>query len=183
VKRFGFSCRPYLQRQLPKATKKICLLLPTYFQTFTNTNRFETSTDFFGFKANQIYLSFFLFSSLLFFFFFSLKKQIANIKQQFDDHLVTVRQQLRLPKLEYVTKVQTEYLLEIPVARAKTVPEDWLRVNSTKTMVRFHTPTVQKLLKQLAQARDLLQIAAQQAWTSFLRSSLSLSFWSSSTVF
>ncbi|KAJ1852840.1 Mismatch repair protein msh3 [Coemansia sp. RSA 2703] len=56
----------------------------------------------------------------------------------------------------------------VDVRKAQKVPADWVRVSSTKTHMRYHTPEVVRLLAEREQCREALQLAAAQAYTMFL---------------
>ncbi|KAJ1723512.1 Mismatch repair protein msh3 [Coemansia erecta] len=56
----------------------------------------------------------------------------------------------------------------VDVRATQTVPADWVRVSSTKTHRRYHTPATVRLLAEREQCREALQLAAAQAYTDFL---------------
>ena len=97
-----------------------------------------------------------------------------RIVQQHLDALENLRPnlaaELGVPSVDYVTKQnQGEYLIEIPVKKEKTVPSNWIRVSSTKTVVRFLAPRVKEQLDQLGLAREYLELAAKSAWKALLK--------------
>eukprot|EP00698_Gefionella_okellyi_P001297 TRINITY_DN1122_c0_g1_i1.p1 TRINITY_DN1122_c0_g1~~TRINITY_DN1122_c0_g1_i1.p1 ORF type:complete len:1035 (-),score=166.89 TRINITY_DN1122_c0_g1_i1:139-2832(-) len=99
-------------------------------------------------------------------------KQQAEVQKQLDEldaHLVAVSKQLQL-KLEYRTVSGAEFLLEIPLAREKIVPKDWLKISATKQVLRFHSPFIVAHSAMLAQHRDLLKMACDAAWLDYLSS-------------
>lgn len=49
------------------------------------------------------------------------------------------------------------------------VPLNWVKVNSTKKMIRYHPPEVLTALDQLLLANEELIIVSRAAWDSFLR--------------
>ena len=55
---------------------------------------------------------------------------------------------------------------QVPVAQR--VPPNWIKVNSTKAMHRYHPPEVLEALDALALAKEQLNIACGQAWDAFL---------------
>jgi hypothetical protein len=64
-----------------------------------------------------------------------------------------------------------EYLLEfsrgdVPAIAAHT--SDWCEVSTTKELVRYHTPAVQRLMQRLALARETLDLECQRAWKDWL---------------
>eukprot|EP00889_Picochlorum_renovo_P005557 jgi/Picre1/32587/NNA_007933.t1 len=101
----------------------------------------------------------------------ALKRKIV---QQHLDALENLRPnlaaELGVASVDYVTKQnQGEYLIEIPVKKEKTVPSDWIRVSSTKTVLRFLAPRVKEQLDQLGLAREYLELAAKSAWKTLLK--------------
>ena len=57
--------------------------------------------------------------------------------------------------------------MQLPI-NAK-VPSNWVKVNSTKTTIRYHPPEVLTALDQLRLANEELNIICRAAWDSFLR--------------
>lgn len=55
---------------------------------------------------------------------------------------------------------------QVPVAQK--VPADWIKVNSTKKLNRFHPPNVLEALDSLALAKEELSAACGRAWDTFL---------------
>lgn len=51
---------------------------------------------------------------------------------------------------------------------AQRVPADWIKINSTKKMHRFHPPEVLQALDALALAKEELSAACGRGWDSFL---------------
>lgn len=88
-------------------------------------------------------------------------------ESELDFHLKEVRKAVRRPALNYVTVSGIEYLVEVPVRDAKTVPPKWVKISSTKSVVRFHTPEILRLLKDREQHKELLSGAAKRAFLSF----------------
>lgn len=92
--------------------------------------------------------------------------------QQINDELVNIRALLRRPSLEFATHrtgavSQVEHLIELPIQDEDKVPSTWFKVNSTKHIVRFHTPEVLAIQDVLYRIRDEIKIAGQESWRSF----------------
>jgi DNA mismatch repair protein MSH3 len=96
------------------------------------------------------------------------KDRIAMVDSELSEHLLELRKLLKRPTLEYATVSGIECLVEVRVADAKKVPADWLRMSATKSMVRFHTPTIMQLLKGKNRHKELLAAEAAKAYQSFL---------------
>lgn len=96
------------------------------------------------------------------------KDQIALVEADLQEHLIDLRKTLKRPTLQYATVSNIDYLVEVRVADAKKVPSDWLRMSATKSVVRFHTPTITRLLKSRDQHKEMLAAKAKDAFKSFL---------------
>lgn len=81
-------------------------------------------------------------------------RQIEGIKTELDENLVTIRKILKRPYLEY--KNDSEYLIEIRNSQVKNVPSDWVKVNSTKVVSRFWTPSTSSLVERLNYSKEIL---------------------------
>ncbi|CAM6025969.1 unnamed protein product, partial [Sphagnum balticum] len=91
---------------------------------------------------------------------------IKAAEQQLDDFLPSLPKLLQMPRLEFLSVAGTTHLVEVPAAQK--VPADWIKVNSTKKVNRFHPPEVLATLDQLALANEELKVACGQAWDAFL---------------
>ena len=92
--------------------------------------------------------------------------------------LETVRQFLRKPNLHYRTLntggAGIEHLIEVDIKDCAPkggihIPEDWVQMNSTKSINRYHPPQVLTGQGNLFRARDEMRIAAKEAWAAFLQ--------------
>ncbi|XP_044967026.1 DNA mismatch repair protein MSH3 isoform X1 [Hordeum vulgare subsp. vulgare] len=91
---------------------------------------------------------------------------VEMAKQKLDLLIVGYRKQLGMRSLEYKTVSGTAYLIELPVDRK--VPSNWLKVNSTKKAIRYHTPEVLKNLDNLLLAKEELAVICRKTWHKFL---------------
>lgn len=91
---------------------------------------------------------------------------IEAIEQQLEDLLPNIRKVLKSPRLEYMSVSGTTHLIQMPVAHR--VPANWIKVNSTKAMHRYHPPEVLEALDALTLAKEELSIACGRAWDAFL---------------
>lgn len=97
------------------------------------------------------------------------KQQLADDEAQLAAHLDELRVVLRRPKLQYTSVSGLENLIEVRASEASKTPADWVRVNSTKAVVRFHTPTVLRLARLREQHREQLAEAGREAWRDFVQ--------------
>ncbi|EFA84229.1 DNA mismatch repair protein [Heterostelium album PN500] len=97
------------------------------------------------------------------------QEKIKTVQEELSDHLRKIRKDLGKPTLEYLhqPKNNLEYLIELPI-NFKSVPKDWLKVNATQKLARYHVPAVVTTLKLLQQNRELLTIRAKESWLDFL---------------
>lgn len=96
------------------------------------------------------------------------KDNIAIVESELRGHLKEIRQVLKRPSAEYASVAGVDYLVEVRVADAKKVPVEWLRVSATKSMVRFHTPEVIRLVKLRDQHKETLDGEADAAFKDFV---------------
>ncbi|XP_061172820.1 DNA mismatch repair protein Msh3-like [Saccostrea echinata] len=97
------------------------------------------------------------------------KKQIEAVRTEILDHRREIRLLLRQPSLDYVTVMGIEYLIEVKNAHINLVPNDWVRISSTKTVTRFHSPFIESKVRELSQLQEQLVLDSQAAWLSFLQ--------------
>ncbi|XP_069152332.1 DNA mismatch repair protein MSH3 isoform X4 [Solanum lycopersicum] len=90
--------------------------------------------------------------------------ELAN--EKLDSLIVMHRKQLHIHKLEYTSVAGITHLIELPLNTK--VPRDWVKVNSTKKAIRYHSPEVLVALDELALANEQLTVVCQAAWSNFL---------------
>lgn len=95
------------------------------------------------------------------------KQVLVDDDLVFATHLAELRTQLGRPHLQYTSVSGVDHLIEFRVKDALKAPADWIRISSTKAVVRFHTPTVQALTKQRDRHREELEAAARDAFQHF----------------
>ncbi|WAR00673.1 MSH3-like protein [Mya arenaria] len=93
---------------------------------------------------------------------------IACVTGQLQEQRRHVRLVLGQPGLEFTTVMGVEFLVEVRNSNIALVPKDWVKINSTKAVSRFHSPEIVSLYKELQQAREQRDIEAGVAWTCFL---------------
>ncbi|KAG8992221.1 Mismatch repair protein msh3 [Tulasnella sp. JGI-2019a] len=84
------------------------------------------------------------------------KYSIAAIEGELDEELKAIRKLLKRPSLNYTSVAGNEYLIEVRHAESKKIPVEWMRVSSTKAVLRYHTPLVKKKLAEREQQRETL---------------------------
>lgn len=97
------------------------------------------------------------------------KAVLEEDETKLEEHLHEVRAVLGRPKLAYFSVAGIENLIEVRTADASKTPADWVRVNSTKVAVRFHTPTVLRLAKLREQHREQLAAEGRAAFADFVQ--------------
>ncbi|XP_034586927.1 DNA mismatch repair protein MSH3 [Setaria viridis] len=80
--------------------------------------------------------------------------------------IVEYRKQLGMSNLEFKTVAGTTHLIELPVDRR--VPSNWVKINSTKKTIRYHTPEILKNLDNLLLAKEELAVICRSTWHKFL---------------
>ncbi|XP_018475958.1 DNA mismatch repair protein MSH6 [Raphanus sativus] len=81
-------------------------------------------------------------------------KTVKELEFSLTKHLKEQRKLLGDASIKYVTVGKDEYLLEIPESLSGSVPQDYELCSSKKGVFRYWTPTIKKLLKELAQAKS-----------------------------
>ncbi|XP_062307345.1 DNA mismatch repair protein Msh3 isoform X3 [Osmerus eperlanus] len=96
---------------------------------------------------------------------------VSEILQSDCASLASVRALLTcLPDLErgVCSIYHKKFLIELKNSMSSVVPSDWIKMNSTKAVSRYHTPFLVKRYRTLLQLRELLLLDCQTEWTNFL---------------
>lgn len=93
-------------------------------------------------------------------------REIDSVQDELTEELNCIRKTLKRPHLTYKNNV--EYLIEVRNTQVKDLPADWVKVNNTKMISRFHTPTIIKLLEKLQYHKDLLLRDSNTEYEHFL---------------
>ncbi|KAJ1273530.1 hypothetical protein BS78_06G288000 [Paspalum vaginatum] len=80
--------------------------------------------------------------------------------------IMEYRKQLGTRSLEFKSVAGTTHLIELPVDRR--VPSNWIKINSTKKTIRYHTPEILKNLDHLLLAKEELAVRCRSTWHKFL---------------
>lgn len=94
------------------------------------------------------------------------RRDIENVRNELEEELINIRRVLKRPTINF--KDSCEYLVEIRNTQLKTVPIDWNKVSSTKTVSRFRTPHTEELVQKLRYHEDLLEILSEEEFQDFL---------------
>ncbi|WVQ64881.1 uncharacterized protein L199_003050 [Kwoniella botswanensis] len=95
------------------------------------------------------------------------KDCISSCESELDQHLKEIRKLVKRPTMNYVTVAGIEYLVEVPVRDAKSVPAKWVKISATKSVNRYHTPEVLRINKEREQHKETLNAVSKEAFKSF----------------
>ncbi|KAJ9120824.1 hypothetical protein QFC22_002758 [Naganishia vaughanmartiniae] len=93
------------------------------------------------------------------------KDCMVATQHELNEHLKTVRKQVKQSSLDYITVAGVEHLIELRLRQ--TVPDDWIKISSTKYVARYHTPFIIAKAKEFEQAKETLHAAATTAFQEF----------------
>ena len=96
------------------------------------------------------------------------KLGIASVEHELDEHLAVAGEKVKNRNISYVTSAGIEYLIEIKNTQLKNVPASWAKISGTKTISRFHTPEVIRLIRERDQHKESLAAACDAAFASLL---------------
>ncbi|CAR28257.1 ZYRO0D17490p [Zygosaccharomyces rouxii] len=95
------------------------------------------------------------------------QREIGAVQDELTEELHRVQKMLGRPYLKY--KDEVEYLIEVRNSQLKNLPPDWVKVNNTKMVSRFHTPITIKLVERLQYHKDMLYNEAEAEYRRFLQ--------------
>ena len=98
---------------------------------------------------------------------YDIKKDVADVEERLQEHLVHCRSLLGMRDLEYKTVLTSSHLLEVPNDKAGRVPKNWVKINGTKAAGRYHSPEVQELQQDLMRCHERLDAQTNTAWQEF----------------
>ncbi|SCU77570.1 LANO_0A00716g1_1 [Lachancea nothofagi CBS 11611] len=93
-------------------------------------------------------------------------RDIENVREELQRELDNIRRLLKRPR--FLFKDEIEYLIEVRNSQLAGLPNDWVKVNDTKTLSRFRTPETTKLVDQLEYHKGLLTIICEEHFKNFL---------------
>ncbi|KAF8794799.1 DNA mismatch repair protein Msh3 like protein [Argiope bruennichi] len=94
--------------------------------------------------------------------------EIKAVEEQLNDLRSDICKILKLINFKYATVAGQKYLIEVPNSNLRLVPNDWLKISSTKQVSRFRSPQIIKFCSQIDQQKELLIGHAADAWSAFL---------------
>ncbi|XP_058631979.1 DNA mismatch repair protein Msh3 isoform X3 [Onychostoma macrolepis] len=97
------------------------------------------------------------------------KEEIQSVLSDIMEHRREVRLVLKNPSLEYTTVSGQQFLIEVKNSMSSIVPTDWVKINSTKVVGRYHTPFIVEKHRRLQQLREQLIIDCNHEWINFLQ--------------
>ncbi|XP_066511228.1 DNA mismatch repair protein Msh3 isoform X2 [Hoplias malabaricus] len=97
------------------------------------------------------------------------KDEIQAVLSEIMEHRRELCLILRKPSLDYTTVSGQEFLIEVKNSMSSVVPPDWVKINSTKVVGRYHSPFIVEKNKRLLQLREQLVIDCSREWTNFLQ--------------
>ena len=99
------------------------------------------------------------------------KQAITQHQQHMRTLLLDVRRLLgpAYSSLEYKSVLTNHYLIEVSPSDVRRLPDSWVKVNSTKAKVRYHTPAIKDGWVALTRAEELLEDESDRCWQLFLQ--------------
>ncbi|KAI9843186.1 MAG: Mismatch repair protein msh3 [Sclerophora amabilis] len=98
------------------------------------------------------------------------KLGIASVEHELDVHRPVAAEKIRKKKVDFVTVAGIEYLIEIDNKQLKNVPASWAKISGTRSVSRFHTPEVVRLIRERDQHKEALAAACDDAFAALLTS-------------
>ncbi|KAJ2454597.1 Mismatch repair protein msh3 [Coemansia sp. RSA 2424] len=96
--------------------------------------------------------------------------RISAVESELDASAITVAGQLGLASIEFKSISGIDYLIDLKNAQAKHAPASWVKISSTKSNIRYHTPFIVESLAERERCREALRQAARDAYNEFLGS-------------
>lgn len=128
----------------------------------------DTISSYFAFETEQKYP-----------IFITLRQKRQQLKQNLEQELQLIQQKLKKPNLQFTTfrsgtNSQIEHLIElsnqdINTALKNSIPSNWIKVNTTKQITRYHTPEVLQIQDELYKVRDEGKIYSLEIWKQFIQ--------------
>jgi DNA mismatch repair protein MSH3 len=98
------------------------------------------------------------------------KLGIAAVENELNTYRKEAASKLGKSKVDYVTVAGVEFLIEVKKKspEEKKVPASWTQVSATKTVARFHTPEIKRMLQERDQHKENLAAACDAAYIRLL---------------
>lgn len=85
---------------------------------------------------------------------YSFLAQIESLERELEDHLDTLKSELNIDDLRYVTTNKDKYQVEISEKLLKKLPSDFEVTGKIKGYKRFYTPAIKEILAEMARMED-----------------------------
>nr|XP_057926954.1 DNA mismatch repair protein Msh3 isoform X2 [Doryrhamphus excisus] len=96
------------------------------------------------------------------------RDQIQRVLEEIQHHRKDIRLILKAPAMDYTSVSGLEFLIEVKNSKSSIVPPDWVKVSSTKTVSRYHSPFLVERHRKMLQLREQLLLDCQREWTTFM---------------
>ncbi|KAK7863766.1 hypothetical protein R5R35_009574 [Gryllus longicercus] len=96
----------------------------------------------------------------------NLQTQIRSVENQLDKLLPDIAKKIGLRTAKYTSVHGVDYLTEVKVKQC--VPDNWIKVNETKHVSRYHTSEVLPLRTELNILKAQLKQECQNSWRDFI---------------
>ena len=98
-----------------------------------------------------------------------INEKISDVEKELEEYKNNnIRKLLRDRTLGYKTVSGLEYLVEVKNSNSRIIPNDWLKISSTKQVSRYRSPFVEENFKVLCQLREALVIESNKCWDQYL---------------
>ncbi|KAG7836894.1 hypothetical protein KL943_000933 [Ogataea angusta] len=94
---------------------------------------------------------------------------ISEVEQQLEAELKDIRKTVGRPGMGYVTNNKEPYLVEVRNTQVASLPKDWVKINGTKSVSRFRTPSGTALYRQIQFHTEMLQKECNDCFTRFVK--------------
>lgn len=94
-------------------------------------------------------------------------ERIEACEIELSQELIKIKKQFKRPHMEYKSVLKEHYLVEL--SRSTKVPDTWVKINETKTAVRYRSPEIKVLLKSLNYENAMLLKVCDQEYQNFLQ--------------
>jgi DNA mismatch repair protein MSH3 len=92
------------------------------------------------------------------------------VEADLEDHKKEISKQLKGRDVTYMSVSAIEYLVEVPNNKSAlaAVPANWVKINGTQRVARFHTPKIIQMLRERDQHKEALAAECEKAYKRFL---------------
>lgn len=94
-------------------------------------------------------------------------RDIETINLDITQELTSIIKVLGKPTV-LIKNLNQDNLVEVRNALLNKIPDDWIRINSTKAITRFRSPTLHKLNNQLIHAKEQLEAICDKCFQEFI---------------